>query len=72
MANEPSVLLADEPTGNLDGDTATKVLDLLDAVADARGATLVTVTHDPLVAARAHRTITLRAGTLDASIAPRS
>ncbi len=72
LANEPSVLLADEPTGNLDGDTATKVLDLLDAVADARGATLVTVTHDPLVAARAHRTITLRAGTLDASIAPRS
>lgn len=64
LANEPSVLLADEPTGNLDGDTATRVLDLLDRVADDHRCTLITVTHDPRVAARAGRTVHLAAGSV--------
>ncbi len=69
LANQPNLLLADEPTGNLDGTTADQVLDLLDAVARDQGCTVVTVTHDPRVAERAHRLITLttevtpRAGT---------
>ena len=50
LANEPPLVLADEPTGNLDGTTATVVLDLLDEIARERGVTMVTVTHDPLVA----------------------
>ncbi len=72
LANEPRVLLADEPTGNLDGDSAAKVLDLLDAIADARGITLVTVTHDPRVAGRAERTVTLRDGRVASSDLGRS
>ena len=47
LANEPPLLLADEPTGNLDGGTAKVVLDLLDQIADEQGVTTVTVTHDP-------------------------
>ncbi len=61
LANEPPLLLADEPTGNLDGGTATVVLDLLDEIARERGVTMVTVTHDPAVASRAMRTVELRA-----------
>lgn len=55
LANEPALVLADEPTGNLDGTTTAAVLDLLDAITNDRGLTLVTVTHDPVVAARATR-----------------
>lgn len=62
LANEPQLLLADEPTGNLDGQTASRVLDLLDQVAADHACTLLTVTHDPNVAARAHRIVQLAAG----------
>jgi putative ABC transport system ATP-binding protein len=62
LANEPAVVLADEPTGNLDGETAARVLDLLARVTAERGTTLVTVTHDPDVAARAERIVELRQG----------
>jgi len=55
LVADPSLILADEPTGSLDVETGTVVLDLLaDAVA-RRGISLVLVTHDPLSAARAHR-----------------
>ena len=64
LANSPSVLLADEPTGNLDGDTAERVLDLLDSVTREHGCTLVTVTHDPRVASRADHIVRLDAGTV--------
>ena len=57
----PKVILADEPTGNLDSDTGKSVLDVLDAV-NASGATLVMVTHDDDVASRASRTIHLMDG----------
>ncbi len=59
LANEPSLLLADEPTGNLDGTTAEQVLDLLDSVARDHGCTVITVTHDPRVAARSDRIVNL-------------
>ncbi len=53
MANEPRLLLADEPTGNLDEEAALSVLDLLESVRDEHGCTLVVVTHNRSVADRA-------------------
>ena len=58
LANAPALLLADEPTGNLDTRNAAALLDLLDELV-AEGQTLVMVTHDPAVLRRAHRTVTL-------------
>jgi len=62
VANGPGLLLADEPTGELDSASANVVLDLLVRVRAARQATLVLVTHNPEVAARASRHLTLRDG----------
>jgi putative ABC transport system ATP-binding protein len=53
LANEPDLLLADEPTGNLDAVTAREVADLLFGVRERHGTTLLFVTHDPRLAARA-------------------
>jgi putative ABC transport system ATP-binding protein len=64
LANEPQVLLADEPTGNLDSAAGTIVLDLFDRLHRERGLTLVIITHGPDVAARAQRTIWIRDGRL--------
>jgi lipoprotein-releasing system ATP-binding protein len=62
LANNPSVILADEPTGNLDSTTGHQVIDLLIDVNRRRKTTVVLVTHDPELAARADRTIALRDG----------
>ncbi len=62
MANDPRLLLADEPTGNLDEDAAAQVLDLLESIRADRGCTLVVVTHNRSVAARAERRLRLDAG----------
>jgi putative ABC transport system ATP-binding protein len=59
---KPPILLADEPTGNLDGRTGEQVLELLLELNRREGATLVLVTHDPGLAAHANRVITLRDG----------
>lgn len=58
LANDPALILADEPTGNLDPETRQQVLDLLDAF-HAEGRTIVLVTHDTTVAGRARRTFHL-------------
>jgi putative ABC transport system ATP-binding protein len=58
----PPILLADEPTGNLDGATGQHVLELLLELNRVEGATLILVTHDPGLAAHADRIITLRDG----------
>ena len=62
LANRPLLLLADEPTGNLDSKTGAAVLDLLCSLIKAQGLTMIMVTHDPEVAARADRIIHLRDG----------
>jgi putative ABC transport system ATP-binding protein len=64
MANEPALILADEPTGNLDTDSATAVADLLSALRYERGCTLVVVTHNLAMAARADRQFALDDGHL--------
>ena len=62
LANDPPLILADEPTGNLDSSNGRHVLDLLLQVRRTRGATLVMVTHDPNVAAIADERLVLRDG----------
>jgi putative ABC transport system ATP-binding protein len=65
FAPDPGLLLADEPTGNLDADTGREALDLLIELRERAGVTLVLVTHDPQVASRANRRIHLRAGRIE-------
>ena len=62
LANEPAVLFADEPTGELDTTTAHDVFDLLRTVNHELGVTIVVVTHDPLVSEQVSRTIAIRDG----------
>jgi putative ABC transport system ATP-binding protein len=62
LANDPAILLADEPTGNLDSGTGHQVIDLLLDVNRRRKTTVVLVTHDPELAQRADTTIALRDG----------
>ena len=62
LANDPPLILADEPTGNLDSSNGRHVLDLLLQVRRSRGVTLVLVTHDPNVAAVADDRLVLRDG----------
>lgn len=64
LANEPKLLLADEPTGNLDSVNAHKILELLRQIHEERRMTMVVVTHDPDVAAATGRTLRLRDGQL--------
>jgi putative ABC transport system ATP-binding protein len=62
FANRPTVLLADEPTGNLDSATGSQVIELLIRLNHDQGCTLVMVTHDPELAAHADRVVRLRDG----------
>jgi putative ABC transport system ATP-binding protein len=62
LVTEPSVLLADEPTGNLDSVSGETVLRLLEELNAERGVALAVVTHDPAVAARARRQVRMRDG----------
>ncbi len=65
-APRPAILLADEPTGNLDGANGQAIMDLLFGLRDKHGATLVLVTHSPELAARCDRTIRLVDGRIAA------
>lgn len=65
FANDPSMLFADEPTGNLDRATAVKVMDLLFEMNRERGTTLLLVTHDEELAARCRMVVRLRGGRIE-------
>ncbi|HEV2012510.1 MAG TPA: ABC transporter ATP-binding protein [Candidatus Dormibacteraeota bacterium] len=62
LVNDPGLILADEPTGNLDAGSAMRILDLLESVHVERGCTLVVVTHNEAVAQRADRRYRMEAG----------
>ncbi|MGZ4401425.1 MAG: ABC transporter ATP-binding protein [Gaiellaceae bacterium] len=62
LSTEPRVVLADEPTGNLDSRTGTEVVDLLTSLSEERGHTVILVTHDADIAAKAHRSIRMQDG----------
>jgi ABC-type lipoprotein export system ATPase subunit len=64
LANDPRLLLADEPTGALDSDSAQRVLDLLEDVRARREMTMLVVTYDPLIGERADRVLHMRDGRL--------
>jgi putative ABC transport system ATP-binding protein len=64
LVKEPLLILADEPTANLDSGTAADIIGLMERVNRARQATFVFSTHDPMVVARAKRTITLHDGAI--------
>jgi len=66
LAPNPAILVADEPTGNLDEDTGRQIIDLLFAGHAQRGTTLVLVTHDNGLAARCGRVVRLRSGRVEA------
>jgi ABC-type lipoprotein export system ATPase subunit len=66
LANEPRLLLADEPTGSLDSETGAQVLELLASLRERRGTTILLVTNDDDIAARADRTLRLRDGVIRA------
>jgi putative ABC transport system ATP-binding protein len=65
LSNDPPILLADEPTGNLDMANGQHVMELLLEIRASRGATLVLATHDPALASRADRVLGLRGGRVD-------
>ena len=67
LAPEPRILIADEPTGNLDQATGRQVADLLFAKARERGMTLVLVTHDPALASRCARQVSMRSGRIESA-----
>lgn len=64
LANQPPLLLADEPTGNLDSRTSTEIMDLIKTLNERDGKTVILVTHETDIAAYARRVITLRDGVI--------
>jgi putative ABC transport system ATP-binding protein len=67
IINNPSIIMADEPTGNLDSKVGQEIMDLLLSLNKERGTTLIIVTHDPTIAAQTGRVIRLLDGLLDKS-----
>ncbi|GAB5378193.1 MAG: ABC transporter ATP-binding protein [Acuticoccus sp.] len=65
LAPQPAVILADEPTGNLDEETGTEIADLMFAACRERGETLILVTHDMALAARCERMVRVAAGRVE-------
>jgi putative ABC transport system ATP-binding protein len=68
MVTEPALILADEPTANLDSVTATALLEVMEQLNRAHGTTFVYATHDPQVMDRAHRLIRLRDGQIASDV----
>src|SRR4029077_13260992 len=64
LINDPAILLADEPTGNLDTSTANEIMKTIGTLNRERGVTVVFVTHEPDMAAFADRVVTMRDGVI--------
>jgi putative ABC transport system ATP-binding protein len=62
LANNPSILLADEPTGNLDSTNSTRIMEILTGIQKARGMTLIVITHEEEIADSARRHIRIHDG----------
>jgi len=65
MVNDPAIIMADEPTGNLDSKSGDEIMALLKNLNQERGTTLIVVTHDPEIAALTNRVISLRDGRIE-------
>jgi putative ABC transport system ATP-binding protein len=70
LSVEPRVVLADEPTGNLDSATGGEIIELLEKLAREHGSTIIVATHDPSLAARAPQRLAMRDGKLVGALAP--
>jgi putative ABC transport system ATP-binding protein len=70
LVNDPAVVWADEPTGNLDSESAAEILDLIERLNRDNGQTFVLVTHDPRVAERAGRILRMRDGRIESEERP--
>ncbi|MBL8102205.1 MAG: ABC transporter ATP-binding protein [Anaerolineales bacterium] len=68
LVNNPAIIMADEPTGNLDSKVGKEIMNLLLALNKERGTTLIIVTHDPNIAEQTQRVIRLRDGELDLDV----
>ncbi len=68
LINEPSILLADEPTGNLDSQTGAEIMQLLLKLNAERGLTLIIVTHDAMIASNTQRVIRLKDGLIEEGV----
>jgi putative ABC transport system ATP-binding protein len=69
LVNHPAILMADEPTGNLDTKAGKEIMDLLLSLNETSGTTLIIVTHDPAIAAQTQRVIRLRDGLIEEGVA---
>ncbi len=69
LVNNPAILMADEPTGNLDSKSGKEIMELLLELNRTRGTTLIIVTHDPTIASQTRRIIHLRDGLIEEEIA---
>ena len=70
IVNDPAIIMADEPTGNMDSKVGKEIMSLLLNLNKERGTTLIIITHDPAIAAQTQRVIHLRDGLLDAAPRP--
>ena len=66
LVNNPAIIMADEPTGNLDSKVGKEIMTLLLDLNHKKGTTLIIITHDPSVAAQTQRVIRLRDGVVEA------